>query len=209
MMGAGFLVFSQSQNSTTEAFEMKNAIAATLVTFTLLLAAPVLAQEAKAQESSRADFDDFCKAMEGRWVGDVVWIADWPGLGKKGDRVTCYCEMTITEDGNALIGKFFGGGGSGTWLTVYDAGKKQIRETSSNSGGTVFTYVYAKAKDGNLKCRMSGSNPNGDKLKGQFLVTVSDNGNTHSWSGSSTTAGKPNDDLQDVWKRVSSKHQAK
>ncbi len=179
---------------------MKSTALSALVTFSLLLSTPVL-----AQESSRADFEEFCKAMEGRWVGDVVWIADWPGLGKKGDRVTCYCELTIVNDGNALLGRFYGGDGAGTWLTVYDAAKKEIRETGTNSGGTQMTHIYSKTDEGTWASKMTGSNADGGKLAGQFVLEISENGNKHSWSGASTTDGKPNDELQDVWRRVSGK----
>jgi hypothetical protein len=37
------------------------------------------------------------------------------------------------------------------------------------------------------------------------LMKISDNGNKHSFSGSTTIDGKPVDDLQDVWVRVSGK----
>ena len=39
-------------------------------------------------QTTRADFQKYCKAMEGRWIGEVVWVADWPGFGKKGEKVT-------------------------------------------------------------------------------------------------------------------------
>ena len=46
------------------------------------------ADDGDKMQSTRADFKEFCKAMEGRWIGEVVWVADWPGFGKKGDKVT-------------------------------------------------------------------------------------------------------------------------
>ena len=35
-------------------------------------------------QSTQADFNEFCQVMQGRWIVDVIWIADWPGFGKKG-----------------------------------------------------------------------------------------------------------------------------
>lgn len=32
--------------------------------------------------STREAFNDYCDAMVGRWVGEVTWVADWPGAGK-------------------------------------------------------------------------------------------------------------------------------
>ena len=62
-----------------------------------------------AQESSRDDFLAYAKTQTGRWIGEVTWITDWPGLGKKGDKVTGYWEGKMAEDGNAVIGRFFAG----------------------------------------------------------------------------------------------------
>ena len=82
-----------------------------------------------AQESTREEFVEFCKAIQGRWIGDVTWLTDWPGLGKKGDRVTAYWEGVIIEDGNALHGRFYAGSGSSSHLVIFDAGAKQIQGT--------------------------------------------------------------------------------
>ena len=48
-------------------------------------------------QSTRADFRKLCKAMEGRWIGEVVWVADWPGFGKKGDKFTGYSDFRISH----------------------------------------------------------------------------------------------------------------
>jgi hypothetical protein len=44
------------------------------------------------QTTSRREFKEFCRLMEGRWGGDVIWVANWPGFGKRGDKVTAYAE---------------------------------------------------------------------------------------------------------------------
>ena len=62
-----------------------------------------------AQETSEEEFKAYQSAMEGRWVGEVTWIADWPGVGKKGDKVTGYSAMRAAADGHALVGQFYGG----------------------------------------------------------------------------------------------------
>jgi hypothetical protein len=157
----------------------------------------LLSTTALAQESSRADFDELCKAMQGRWVGNVVWVADWPGWGKKGEKVKCYVELTVTEDGNALVGRFFGGAGSSTWITVYDAASRKIMETGVSSGGTTRFAVFYK-DDGKWIKSIEGSNPDGKKIKGDTTITITDNGNKHTWSGTTTIDGEPNDPLQDV-----------
>lgn len=48
------------------------------------------AQETHQRDSSQSDFERFCELMEGRWVGEVTWVADWPGLGKRGDKSVAF-----------------------------------------------------------------------------------------------------------------------
>lgn len=160
------------------------------------LAAPVF-----AQESSREDFQEFCKAIQGRWVGDVTWVADWPGLGKKGEKVTCYWEGRVAEDGNVLIGKFFGGNGSETSLIYFDAGAKQVKWTMVSSGGNVTQNVVYR-KDGKWRQKSEGSNPDGTKTRYMSTATISDDGNTWTWEGSGTVGDEKTDDQHDVWRRA-------
>ena len=167
-----------------------------------VLVAALYAVPALAQQTTREEFNAFMKAMSGRWVGEITWVADWPGLGKKGDKVTGYSELRITEDGNALIGKFYGGSGSTTWITVYDAGAKQIRENGVDSGGTVWTVVYSKTGDKWVGVQ-TGSLADGRKIESTMTVTIADNGNTHTWTGPTTVGGKKVDDQHDVYHRVS------
>lgn len=155
-----------------------------------------------AQESTREEFVEFCKAVQGRFIGDITWAADWPGLGKKGERVTTYWEGTIAEDGNAMLGKFYGGNGSGTWLIVFDAGAKQIKGLWINSGGSVNHDIIYK-KDGKWVQVQKGSNPDGAKTEGTSTLTIEENGSKHTWRGSGSIAGKKHDDYTDVWRRLS------
>ena len=167
-----------------------------------VLIAMFIALPAFGQKSTRADFNEFAKTMQGRWVGDVTWITDWPGWGKKGDKITCYAENKIAEDGNAVILRFYGGSGSGTGITVFDAGSKQIKETFVSSGGTVWTTVFFK-KDGKWVNIQSGSNADGSKVEAKNMLSISDNGNKHTWTGTTKIGGKNVDELNDVWRRVS------
>ena len=53
-------------------------------------------------QSTRADFKELCKAIEGRWIGEMVWVADWPGFGKKGDKFTGYSDFRIIHGDTQL-----------------------------------------------------------------------------------------------------------
>lgn len=157
--------------------------------------------ESRAQESTREDFNDYCRMMEGRWIGDVVWVADWPGFGNKGDKVTAYLDWKVTDGGHALVGKYYGGAGSGTILTCFDAGSRQIKETAVSSGGTVWNTIIFR-KDGKWMSKSTGSNPDGSEIVGNSVINISDDGKTHRMSGSTTIGGEKVDELRDVWRRL-------
>jgi hypothetical protein len=161
------------------------------------LSAPVF-----AQESTREDFQDFCRAWEGRWVGNVTWVADLPGFGKKAEQVTAYADCTVAEDGNAMICRYYGGDGSATWIVVYDAGDKQIKSLWVTSGGILAHDTLYKKGDKWI-VRGHGSHPDGTKTEATQTVTITDSGNTHTWKGSVTIGGKKADEVHDVWRRVS------
>jgi hypothetical protein len=173
-----------------------------LVAPTAALFLAVLAWPALAQDSSREDFRDFCHAIQGRWVGDVTWVADWPGFGKRGEKVTAYWEGRVSEDGNLLIGKFVGGDGSETSLIYFDASAKQIRWTMVASAGSVTQSVVFK-KDGKWHQKGHGSLADGTKTQYTNTAIITENGNKWVWEGTGTVGDKPAADQRDVWRRVS------
>ena len=135
-------------------------------------------------------------------MGDVTWVADWPGLGKKGEKVTAYSENTVTEDGNAMVTKFYGGNGSGTGLIAFDALAKQIKWMWVSSGGYVGQSTLQKV-NGKWVEKGVGSTPDGTKNEWTSTVTIADNGNTHTWTGTGTLGGEKVADQHDVWRRAS------
>jgi hypothetical protein len=167
---------------------------------TLLLT--ILASSALAQESTRDDFKKYCQISQGRWVGEVTWVADFPGFGKRGEKVTAYSESWVAEDGNALIVRFFGGKGSGTGLIVYDARTKRIRSQWTDSAGS-FSRSVISLVDGKWVEKGAGCLGDGTENKFTSTLTITDNGNTWTFTGPSTVGGKPVDEQHDVWHRVS------
>lgn len=172
-----------------------------LFTAPLLIA---LAAPAFTQESSREDFKEYCRLLQGRWVGDITWVADFPGFGKKGEKVTAYAEVKIVEDGNVMIQRFFGGAGSGTVFYAYDANAKQIRLMWADSAGAISQGVAFK-KDGKWVEKASGSLADGTKTQGVSMLTITDNGNTFTWTGSGAVGNEKTADQHDVYHRVSDK----
>ena len=159
------------------------------------------ADDGDKMQSTRADFKEFCKAMEGRWIGEVVWVADWPGFGKKGDKVTGYSDFRISRDGSMKQRPFNAGTGAGIGLYHYDAGKKQIQGRWVSSGGNVWNLVIYK-KNGQWHEEETGSVADGRPIEISAIRHISDDGKTHRRSGPVKIDGKDQDPLQDVWRHV-------
>ena len=166
-----------------------------------VLIAVLLARPVVGQETTREDFKKWCSQIEGRWIGDVTWVTDWPGFGKKGDKVTAYEELTMGEGGQVLQGRFYGGPGSGTALTHYDAGARKIQCRAVSSGGNVWNHVIYK-KDGKWHFETTGSTATGKKITGSSIRHISDDGKTHRWTGTVKIDGKELDPLRDVFHRT-------
>ena len=169
-----------------------------LITGLLLVA---FASPVFAQQASREDFKQYCQMWEGRWVGDVTWVTDWPGFGKKGDKVTAYFEAKMVEDGNLMTTRFFGGAGSGTGIILYDASAKQIKLMWATSSGSMSQGVAFK-KNGQWVEKGSGSLADGTKTEHTSMLAISEEGKTHTWTGSGSVGDEKTDDQHDVWQRV-------
>jgi hypothetical protein len=154
-----------------------------------------------AEQCSREDFKEYCQMRQGRWVGDVTWVTNWPGFGKKGDKVTAYFEAKMVEDGNLMTTRFFGGAGSGTGITLYDAGAKQIKTMWATSSGSM-SQVVAFKKNGQWFEKGSGSLADGTKTEFTSMLTISEEGKTHTWTGGGTVGDEKTDDQRDVWRRA-------
>jgi hypothetical protein len=168
----------------------------------LVLVASVSALQAFGQETTRKDFDDFAIAQKGRWQALITFITDWPGGGKRGDKVTGYRDCSVIEDGNAIYFRGYASKASHSGFVMYDANTKKILEQRVDSGGTVANIVWSKKGD-KWAGAVIGSLVDGSKLEASVMLTFTDKGNTMTVTGSAMIGGKKTDDLQDVYHRVS------
>ncbi len=159
------------------------------------------ADDNNKMQSTRADFTAFCQAMQGRWLGEVIWVTDWPGFGKKGDKVTAYSDFRTSLNGHVLLGRFNGGPGAGTSMFHYDAGKRQIHGRWVSSGGNVWNLVIYK-QNGNWHQAETGSTVDGKPISAAIVRHISDDGKTHRLSGTIEVDGKQADPVRDVWRRI-------
>ena len=167
-----------------------------------LLLALLTALPAFAQQATREDFKEFCQLMAGRWIGENPLEADWPGIGKRGEKLASYYEGTVADDGHVLFGRFYQGPGSGMEVAVYDAAAKQIRVSGGDSGGTTWLFTLYK-KDGKWTSKGINTLADGTKYEGLYTLTVSDNGRTNRWTGTTKVPGKESDAVNNVYRRVS------
>lgn len=167
----------------------------------LLISTLLIPSTCLAQEMSRSDYEAFCDAMLGRWVGEMTPVAQGDAFGEAGKTITGYASSRMTEDGNALLCKVYGGEGTGTWLIAHDARAKQIRTMWINSAGDVDQALILRDGADWIE-RGEGSTEDGKVIVFENRLTISDGGKTHTWTGKSSRGGEPNAPRHDVWRRV-------
>ena len=154
-----------------------------------------------SKSQTRADFQKYCSLNEGRWIGNVTWVTDWPGFGKKGDKITAYYEARKSEDGNAVITRFLGGPGSETGLVFYDPAAKKIRSVTVSSGGTVFRATLTPVGD-NWRQHVDVTLPDGTKGKIRLDLVYANGGKNLTIHINGKLGDEVIKDQKDIWRRV-------
>ena len=160
----------------------------------LLLSLVVLGSPAAAQTSSREDFKEFCKLVEGRWIStDFKLPADQDKAGD--EKVTAYGVNEIAVDGHAIVSFWYMASQTSKSMAVFDASSSQIREFYVASNGTTAQSVMAK-KDGKWTRTATASHPDGTREEVVMtMVRVSEDGKMHTWKDSRFEEPQ-------VWQRV-------
>ncbi len=172
-----------------------------LLTFTVALApCSAFAQEGTA---TKKEFQEWIEIMTGRFIGDVPLVNDWPGIGKKGEKITAYVEIKPVADGKALYGEWVAGEGKAVWLTTWNPRTKQIKQTTVFTSGIFWENVVTK--DGPNKWRVrktAASMPDGENIEGEIIITISDDGKTHTHEGTWRVGEDTLDKIRDVYTRL-------
>lgn len=166
----------------------------------VVLALFTVSNGALAQEASREDFNEFSRLLAGRWIAEITWVEDWPGVGKKGDKATGYFDIKKEADGHALVGRHYAGTGAGIWTVAYHAADKRIIGTYVDVSG-VSQMLYYK-KDGTWMEDVKGSLVDGRRNQASSTIEFSDDGNKMVLVGTGTTDGTKQDDRRDVYRKV-------
>ena len=171
-------------------------------TVLVLAASLVVGQAEEAKAPANEILKEFAAIVVGSWETETLLIEDWPGIGKKGDRVAATITIKPIVGAQALEGEFRVAGASGKWFTVWDPELKAIREFSVDSYGIVGENVITK-EGGKWIGRGKSMAPDGVKRSGTNAMTVIDGGNSMVQEGSDQVRdGQALPAYRDVWKRT-------
>ena len=166
---------------------------------TLLLSIPLL-WAAPAPQQANTPLKELGDLIIGRWTSDVTWAVDYPGLGKKGEKVTGFDVWRWTVDGAALECDWLLGATSGRTLMWWDASAKQIRTLDIDSGGNWAQGTIAKQAT-KWVWATAGSFADGRRVEYQSEMTFSDSGRSRVNAGATILGGVRNE-FRDTFKRV-------
>jgi hypothetical protein len=147
--------------------------------------------------------DEYGRLTVGRWIGDVTLVADWPGYGKKGEKLVGHLTFRRIADGKGLEDEGYCGNGTGRTIYFWDPVSKKIKCAGMDSGGTIFEGEISKEGD-QWVCQFHGALADGTKMEGKNALIVKDGGNTIIFEGEGTIGTEPMLPLHDVYRRVGS-----
>ena len=170
----------------------------TVITLVALLAVTVSASAAPQQVGT--PLKDIGDLIIGRWTGEGIYAADYPGVGKKGEKFT----STVTcrwVAGQAAV-QCEGVENKTTWTTFYwyDALSKQVKYVDANSGGNYAEGTMTK-QGAKLVWASAGILADGRQVAYKGETTFQDNGNTRIETGATILNGVRNE-FRDTYKRV-------
>lgn len=168
----------------------------------LLVAVPLVFSSTDTT-STREEFQELGNLVQGRWIGDITLIADWPGLNRKqGEKVIGYQVVRWVADGHALLTESIVGDGTSQMFEYWDPISKQIRGRMVSNGGETWESVMWKSGENTWSWKLEGALLDGTHEHGSGMVVFEDGGNTQIITGTSYLGGKELLPLRDVYRRV-------
>ena len=163
-------------------------------------------EEASVKTATRAEFEEFCSHLEGRWNVDIIWINDWPGADAvRGETVKGHSRFTRILDGAGLEMVSMQGAEEVKCLWYYDAVKSQIRSLWITSGGSFFNGPWHKGNETTYghSLGLSGQK-DGQRIAGSVRWEFSKDFRSFTVrSQNITLAGSPLGELKDTYTKVS------
>ena len=159
---------------------------------------PILSATEKGDTNDT--FKEFGELLVGRWIGDVTLITDWPGIGKKGEKVVSHMSVRWIADKRGLEDESFGGQGTTKSIYFWDPASKRIRVYSIDSGGTTGDWQIWK-EGAKWALQGGGCLADGTEYEGEGEMLFKDGGNTLVYDGAFAVSGTETLDLHDVYRR--------
>lgn len=172
----------------------------TLITVICAVGAAVVLVAAPAPKQASTALQELGDLLVGRWKSDVTWAVDYPGLGKKGEKVVGFDVWKRTADRAALECDWLLGDTCGRTLLWWDASTKQIRTLDVNSGGNWAQGTVTK-QGTKWVWATAGSFADGRRVEYQSETTFADNGGSRVDAGATILEGVRNE-FRDVFRRV-------
>lgn len=136
----------------------------------------------------------------GRWMIEVTWAVDYPGRGKKGEKVTGFDICDWVVDKTAIKCEGYAGETTGISLYWWDAESKSLKIVGLDSGGNWSEGTIAKTGS-KLEASSSGNFADGRRVKYEWETTFANGGNTRVETGATILNGVRNE-FRDVYERV-------
>lgn len=171
----------------------------------LMLLGMLLSTNSGSAAEKATILDEYLDAFVGVWQTTMVLEEDIAGQGKKGDSLPFVGTNRRTLKGNAAECSWECGPVRGKGLGVLDREEKCVRFLGADSTGMTLSLMYFK-KDGQWNAKSAFTSPDGSKRTSSSVLTISDNGDTHTWR---YTQRKKNDavlpDQTEIWHRQKAK----
>ena len=145
--------------------------------------------------------------MVGRWVGDMKYVADWPGQEQgRGKSVVAYIDYQWVLDKKAIEATSIDGNASSREFDYWDAPTKQIKFVIVSTNGYTLEGVTWKKSAKVFGWRITGGGVvDGRAHGGTGETRFSEDGRTMTITGDTTLGGVKNDPLKDVYKKLTRK----
>jgi len=155
----------------------------------------------RVKPTTRADFEEFCRLAEGRWMTETTLTEDWPGFGKKGETLNCYLQFTRSANGNALLGEHSFGKGWINEFKFYDPVAGAVISTRTMSDGSI-GYLRERKSRGEWLAECTEISPAGTKSEWEAVLIFGETKKT--WIHQMGSPGEDKDKWgEDVWHRLS------
>ena len=179
---------------------MKKFLSSTAVAVALCLCSSVFADQQKT--TTKEEFNEWCDAWKGRWVGEVTFVADWPGLGKRGEKVTAYLDATPLKTGKVWCGSSLAVLVLAPFYSPMTRSRSKSNQCQSYPADSPGRQSFTdRTAHGCKKAKEAYQTAKG--VREVTIYTFSESGRKVVTTGSGSVDGKPNEKLADVWRRVS------